>query len=58
MQCNKVPGTHFKFDRKSMETDTTTWSDFHNGRKAIVEQKLASEVKNKSKTAGISQGSK
>ena len=28
---------------KSMETETTTWSEFPNGWKAIVEQILASE---------------
>ena len=28
---------------KSMETETTTWSEFPNGEKAIVEQILASE---------------
>ena len=35
-----------------METETTTWSEFPNGAKAIVEQLLASEVRNKSKRAG------
>ena len=34
-----------------METETTTWSEFFNGGKAIVEQILASEI-NKSKRAG------
>ena len=38
---------------KSMETETTTWSEFPNGRKAIVEQILASEERNKSKRAGL-----
>ena len=32
-----------------METKTTTWSEFPNGGKAIVEQILESEEKNKSK---------
>ena len=36
-----------------METDTTTWSEFPNGGKTIVEQILASEEINKSKTAGL-----
>ena len=35
-----------------METETTTWSEFPNGEKAIVEQILTSEEINKSKTAG------
>ena len=37
---------------KSMETETTTWSEFPNGGKAIVEQILASEERNKTKRAG------
>ena len=32
-----------------METETTTWSEFINGGKAIVEQILASEEKNNPK---------
>ena len=45
----------FEFDRTSMETETdrTTWSEFSNGRKAIVDQILALEDRNKSKTAGL-----
>ena len=31
---------------KSMETETATWSEFHNGGKASVEQILASEERN------------
>ena len=42
-----------EFDGKSMETETKTWSEFPNGGKAIVEQILASEEKNKSKRAGL-----
>ena len=42
-----------KFDRKSMETETTTWSEFPNGEKPIAEQTLASEERNKSKRAGL-----
>ena len=45
---------------KSMETKTTTWSEFPNGRKDIVEKILASEECNKSKEQdceGHSQGS-
>ena len=38
---------------KSMETETTTWSEFSNEGKAIVEQILASDVRNKSKRAGL-----
>ena len=33
----------FEFIGKSMETETTTWSEFANGGKAIVEQILGSE---------------
>ena len=37
-----------------METETTTWSEFSNGgKKASVEQTLASEEINKSKRAGL-----
>ena len=32
-----------EFDGKSIETETTTWSEFFNGGKATVEQILASE---------------
>ena len=35
--------------------ETTTWSKFANGGKAIVEQILASEEKNKCKRAGLSE---
>ena len=42
-----------KFDGKSMETETTTWSEFPNGGKVIVEQTLALEERNKSKRAGL-----
>ena len=38
---------------KSMETETTTWSKFPNGGKAIVEQILVSEEINKSVRAGL-----
>ena len=40
-----------EFDGESMETETTTQSEFPNGGKAIVEQLLASEERNKSKRA-------
>ena len=36
-----------------METETTTWSEFPNGEKAIVERILASEDRNKSKKVGL-----
>ena len=42
-----------EFDGESMETETTTWSEFPNEGKAIVEQILASEEINKSKRAGL-----
>ena len=38
---------------KPMETETTIWSEFPNGGKAIVEQIPASEERNKSKWAGL-----
>ena len=37
----------------SMVTETTTWSEFSNGGKAIVEEILASEEKIKSNRAGL-----
>ena len=43
----------FEFIGKSMETDTTTWSEVPNGGKDIVEQMLASEDRNKSTRAGL-----
>ena len=42
-----------KFNGKSMETETTTWSEFPNEEKVIVEQMLASEERSKSKRAGL-----
>ena len=42
----------FEFIGKSTETETTAWSEFPYGGKAIVEQILASEERNKSKRAG------
>ena len=35
--------SHCELVGKSMETEKTTWSEFPNGGKAIVEQILASE---------------
>ena len=35
-----------------MESETTTWLEFPNGEKVIVEKILASEEKNTSKRAG------
>ena len=43
----------FEFDRKLMESETTTWSEFPIGGKAIVEQILMPEEINKSKRAGL-----
>ena len=51
MSWNK--GIHCESDGKSVETETTTWSEFPNGWKAIVEQILVSEEINKSKRAGL-----
>ena len=42
-----------EFDGKSMETGTKTWSEFPNGRKAIVGQITVSEEINKSKRARV-----
>ena len=47
--------SHCEFDEKSMKTETTTWSEFPNGGKAIVEQILALEKRNQSKRAGLSE---
>ena len=44
--------SHFEFDRKSVETETTTWSEFSNAEEAIVEQVPTEEI-NKSKRARI-----
>ena len=38
---------------KSMETETTIWSEFPNGGKSIIEQILALKEINKSKRAGL-----
>ena len=51
MQWNKA--SRFEFDVNSMETETTTQSEFPNREIAIVEQILASEGINKSKKAGL-----
>ena len=51
MQWNGV--SRCEFDGKSMETETTTWSEFPNGRKPIVDQIPVSEEINKSKRAGV-----
>ena len=45
--------SHYEYDGKLTETETTTWSEFPNGEKAIVEQILAPEERIKSKRAGI-----
>ena len=51
MQWNGA--SHCEYDGKSMETGTTTWSEFPNGGRAIVEQIIASEEINKFKRAGL-----
>ena len=51
MKCNGTSCS--EYDGKSTETDKTTWSEFLNGGKAVVEQILASEEINKSKRAGL-----
>ena len=45
--------SRFEFGEKSMETKTTTWSEFPNEGKAIVEQILASDERIKSKRSGL-----
>ena len=45
--------SRYEFDGESMETEKTTWSEFPNGGKAIVEQILVSEERSKSKRAGL-----
>ena len=45
--------SHFEFIGKSIETETTTWSEFPNGIKVTVEQILASEERNESNRAGL-----
>ena len=42
-----------EIDGKWMFTDTTTWLEFSNGGKAIIEQILACVEINKSKRAGL-----
>ena len=39
----RIVKSRCEFDGKSMETETTMWSEFPNGGKAIVEQILVSE---------------
>ena len=51
MQWNGA--SHCEYDGKSMETETTTWSEFLDRGKAIVEQILAPEEINKSKRAEL-----
>ena len=42
-----------EFDEKSIETETTTWTEFPHGGKAIAEQILSTEERNKWKKAGL-----
>ena len=39
--------SNFEFAGKTVETERTTWSEFPNGGKAIVQQILASQEINK-----------
>ena len=51
-----MPGngaTCCEFSEKSIETERTTWSEFPNGGKVIVEQIIVPEEINKSKRAGL-----
>ena len=43
-----------EFHGKSIKTETTTWSKFSSGGKAVLEQKLASKEINESIRAGLS----
>ena len=43
----------FEFEGKSMETETTTGSEFSNEGEAIVERILASQERNKPKRAEL-----
>ena len=45
----------FELIGKSMETETTTWLEFLNGGKAVVEQILVSKERKKSKITGLSE---
>ena len=58
MQRNRA--SCFEFVGKSMETETTTWSEFPNKGRAIVEQIIASEERNQEEKdyESHSQGSK
>ena len=47
-------GIPFRFQGKWMETQTRTWSKFHNGRKANVGQQLGLKKINKLKKAEMS----
>ena len=51
MQWNRA--SCFEFIEKSMETKTTTWSEFPNGGKPSAEQIPVSEERKKSKKAGL-----
>ena len=44
--CDEKGHLLFELERKSMETEATTWSEFQNNGKAHVEQILASEERN------------
>ena len=50
--CNRNFPSRCEFDGSSMETETTTWSEFTNWGKAIVDQILGLEERKKSKRAG------
>ena len=51
MQWNRASCS--EYDEKLMETETTTWSEFLKGGKAIVEQTLALEKRDISKRVGL-----
>ena len=51
MQWNEASSC--EYNGKSMETEKTTWSEFPNEDKAIVEQITAAEERNKSKRTGL-----
>ena len=50
-QWNEASG--WKFGEKSMETETTSWSEFPNRGEATAEQMLPSEERNQSERARL-----
>ena len=51
--CNEMGHPLSEFDRKSMETEITAWSQFPYDGKVIAEQKLVPKERKKFKRAGL-----